>query len=212
MDVDTIILDPGVAVHDLLPPETIQPYPIFLGHKDKVMGFNAGVMTMRVCPELVEFLSDALLIHRHFYIPEKEGTSHRGIPTDQDSLALSLQRDKHFAELFYEIPRRWLSTYTVEGEGDWAEDLLGFAEDDYQPRLQMHLAGNLKNGERDLESMRDMDDKVYARAQGLAEALDRPGNGLDLLPEKQKNIEAAAFFWVKLAKPGYDDMWGPWTW
>ncbi|OCF77427.1 hypothetical protein I204_01415 [Kwoniella mangroviensis CBS 8886] len=54
-DVDTIISNPSIPIHFLLPPPTLDPPPMFLGNQDH-NGFNAGVLIFRIHPHILKLL------------------------------------------------------------------------------------------------------------------------------------------------------------
>lgn len=51
MDADTLIIDPAVAIHHTLPPDTLDPEPLILGQVD-FNGFCNGVIFYKVCTHI----------------------------------------------------------------------------------------------------------------------------------------------------------------
>ncbi|RXK40509.1 hypothetical protein M231_02161 [Tremella mesenterica] len=78
-DADTLIYNPSIPLHHLLPPSHLTPTPWILGNQDS-NGFNDGVVLYRVCRDIIDMLIAALSW-------EAEERSKGESPSDQYSLA-----------------------------------------------------------------------------------------------------------------------------
>lgn len=191
-DADTLIVNPVVAIHDLLPPSTLSPPPIILANQDS-NGFNDGVTFFRVSHRLVTFLSQVLVISHDLTTLWHKGTGGEGPPSDQRALSLSILANPDIQEGFYEIPMRWMNAYTLPGK-----------ENHWSPHGQVHLVETRKY-DRDFGELSKVADGVYEEAQKRAWGKGQEGNGLGLMPEAYK-VKHAAEEWWKDAKSGIEGM------
>jgi hypothetical protein len=120
-DIDTVIVNPTIPIHHLLPPSTFEPPPLMIGNQDKA-GFNAGSVLYHLEPallDLIEFSFDVVRQHLEYH----------SFPSDQYVIHRALLDHSELGERFYEIPQFWTNPY---------EDYKNFNV------LQYHLVCGLK--------------------------------------------------------------------
>ena len=185
-----------MAIHDLLPPTTLDPPPLILANQD-LNGFNDGVTLSRVSHQLVSFLSQVIVASHSLTSQWHLGTGGEGPPSDQRAISLVILGDNDFREGFYEIPMTWLNAYTIPIETEETIE-----NDDLQG--QVHLV-NREKYDWEFEGIIGLADEVYRRAQERAWTEGREGNGLDLMEKREKVREAATAWWSH-AKNGIEAM------
>ncbi|KAL1413583.1 oligosaccharyl transferase subunit ost3/OST6 [Vanrija albida] len=117
-DADTVIADPAVPAHALVPPHRGAMYCAAQDHN----GMNAGVMLLRVHVTTVRAVRTVIRLFE---------SRARGAHTDQSAWGLMLRSDPGLAAGFYEMPKHWLNAY-------WLEDMAD------GPVLQIHHVNWLK--------------------------------------------------------------------
>ena len=169
-DADSIIFNPLVPLHLLLPPHEAvlaqsqtgsaqpkvsetPPAPLILAAQD-FNGFNAGVMMFHLAPDDPDLLLSVLgevLAHRALAFDE-EGVWH----SDQACWGRVLRAHPEVAERFWEVPQIWWNAYYPdlsdedksiveqrnEAHREWREDDPGWT-----PTVQIHLPGGYKYSE-----------------------------------------------------------------
>ncbi|WVW86284.1 hypothetical protein I302_108326 [Kwoniella bestiolae CBS 10118] len=107
-DVDTIISNPSIPIHLLLPPTSVHPQPLFLGNQDH-NGFNAGVLILKVHPTILKLLEWVIMQFEDSLNTLKQGEIPRN---DQVLLSTALNTEElGYAEGFYEIPMERFNAY-----------------------------------------------------------------------------------------------------
>ena len=193
-DSDTLITDPRIAIHDMLPPRQLDPQPWFIGNQDQG-GFNAGVTIIRVCPETVQIMGHALA-----FAPLQD----RGVG-DQGLLALTFQSRPDYAAHFYQIPMRWYNMYPGSQFDPGGEhEHFGKQRGTYTPEMQIHLVAGNKNFIT-ADKYVTQAEQVYADAAELARTKGVQGHGLDLDGQQEKAREAAERWW-KEVKSGIEGV------
>ncbi|WVQ81413.1 hypothetical protein IAT38_003537 [Cryptococcus sp. DSM 104549] len=186
-DIDTVISNPAIPLHLLLPPSNLTPEPHILGNQDH-NGLNAGVLLLRASPLILELVEWCLLTF--------ESTPDKGdgwAPSDQILLGRRLLDDPELASHFYEIPQRWLNAYFLEPEDEWAP-----------PQLQVHFVNRLKFKYAFMPVVKALSE-VLVRGREAAERAGKGGTGLELLPDVEKAERAGREWWAQ-AKSGVKDM------
>lgn len=188
-DADTIVSDPSIALHLLLPPEDRTPEPLLLGSQDH-NGFNAGVFLIRVHPTMLEFLEDLI-----------SDTLLPGKLSDQHYMGLRLRTQQKYSDHFYEIPKQWLNAY-------WLNEL---GTKPWKPMLHVHLVNWLS----DSVSWRPMVRQAIRIAKEAKGAYSREYNvrgsvqnsifGFELLPQYE-NTKKSSEKWWKQAVNGIRKM------
>ena len=194
-DADTLIVNPLVAIHDLLPPSTLSPPPLILANQDSG-GFNDGVTLFRVNHRLATFLSQVISLSHEMTSLWHLGTGGEGPPSDQRAIAITLLANRDLCAGFYEIPQSWLNAYDLDAQ-----------EGEFELRAQVHLVNERKYGkgaEEAVERASEMAERVYEGAQRLAvrsgesggrEERDQGENGLGLMDEVGRVREEAERWW-----------------
>lgn len=185
-DADTLILDPGIALHDLLPPRDLSPSPTILVNQD-YNGFNAGVIFFRICHHSITILNRVLATETE--LVDVEGGQ---AISDQQLFALVIQKYQDIQDHLYEIPRLWVNAYW--GDLNWdGEELV----------WQVHLVNWTKRN-KDWERILRVAARVYRLAEDLAIQAGHPEqNGLSLLPSAARAREDAKRWWA-VAKNGIE--------
>ncbi|RSH89304.1 hypothetical protein EHS25_002416 [Saitozyma podzolica] len=199
-DADSLILNPSIPLHALLPPPfsppsphaftpaPLEPPPLILGNQDG-NGFNAGVVMFRVDPRLAAFIM-SMLAHE-----SELATLHKSHPSDQYlfGYTIQLEENKDVADAFYEIPMMWINEYWLDNdEGSQRLDGVGWT-----PQLQVHLC----NG-RWWWSTPDWREKIVGHANALYEEANLLGqgnirSGLESMEDGQKTEYAVRRWWRK---------------
>ncbi|WVR00083.1 hypothetical protein IAU59_007225 [Kwoniella sp. CBS 9459] len=206
-DADSLISDPAVPLHLLLPPaETVTPTPLILGSQDH-NGFNSGVMLFRVDTRVLGYIDSVIETFHAFNEPPPDKAK-GWVPSDQVLLAQELVENAELAQHFYQIPRLWINAYWI-ADAEW---------DPSTPQLQVHLVNHLKRRVPFAPIVRHnlaiLEAANEARARSRADEGDMElvhgyGHGLDLLPQWDSTAEAGSNFWQD-ARAGIEDM--RWLW
>jgi hypothetical protein len=200
-DPDTLIIDPIIALHELLPPSTIHPTPLLLINSDQD-AFNAGVMIIRVDPASVAILSQALAV-------EAQRVDYGGQSEMSDQFLLSRVITSHseIRDRVWEIPMMWFNAYFLDNEegGDW-----GKQDGVWTPKMQIHLVAGNKIG-ANVKKYTGLEQEVY---DGVEDEARRKGlwmEGMDMgeamqATEKSQLVRIAAAAWWSEARVGLPDM------
>ncbi|WWC64718.1 uncharacterized protein I303_107329 [Kwoniella dejecticola CBS 10117] len=188
-DVDTIVSNPAIPLHVLLPPATEdtseRPEPLFLITQDH-NGFNAGVMLLRVHPTILSLLETVLREFEQILNGPTEGWN----TNDQVLIARILTENPHYAKHVYEMPKNWFNSY--------------FSKDD-RVQLQVHLVNHFKKKYRFTPIIAE-NFEILKQAKDLAEKAGYPNrHGLDLL-DYHRDAEIAGQNWWKDAKGGIENI------
>lgn len=180
-DADTIVADPSVAVHQLLPPPGLSPEPLLLGSQDH-NGLNAGVLLMRVAPASLRFLEDLI-----------SDTKRPGGLSDQHYTGWRLRTDPAVSDHFYEIPKHWLNAY-------WLSEVTA---QPWRPAMHVHLVNWLSDkvpwrpAVRHATRIARDARKAYADAYNVRGAVRDSAMGFELLPQYKLAAESAHKWWAQ---------------
>ncbi|OCF42242.1 hypothetical protein I317_03977 [Kwoniella heveanensis CBS 569] len=204
-DSDSLISDPAVPLHLLLPSESKSPAPLILGTQDH-NGFNSGVMLFRIDIRVLDYINMVIeRFHASDVAPSDKPKD--WVPSDQVLLAQILVDDPDLAQHFYEIPRFWINAYWI-ADTEW---------DPSTPQLQVHLVNHLKRRVslapivRHNLAILEAAAEAKANLDTMSEADQEYGygHGLDLLPQWNVTLDAGREFWEG-AQGGIDGM--RWLW
>ena len=188
-DADTLIVNPEIAIHDLLPsPDALDPPPLILGNQD-FNGFNAGVIIFRVSKDLVDFLVRTLAAE--IELVDIAGGSEL---SDQTLLNHAFQTFHDVAARFYEIPYRWLNAYHQEFDESANAKEPG-------PLLQLHLVSDSKYVVDYVRHLRHAEE-VYMEAARLDQNVTK---GLQTMAKRKRVTEFAEEYW-RDAKGGVEGV------
>lgn len=104
-ETDSIVRDPSVAVHHLLPPTSLSPTPRILGSEDHI-SFDSGVMLFRVDQETKDFVDQVI----SGSVTETPSVSCLSV---QHRIHALLRANAELAEYFYQIPNWWLNSNEI---------------------------------------------------------------------------------------------------
>lgn len=205
-DVDTLIVDPSVPLHLLLPNSTLystlSPAPFIIGTQD-YLGFNNGIITYRVSHRTVTFLSRVLAIEYHIIEPDSsippQPILDDSPPFDQRATGLALKNYRDAAEGFYLIPQEWFSGYDDPVHGPPAEDL-----PEGGVRMGIHFAGPVGKAKK-WEECVALEEAVWSEAADAARELSVGGTGIELLPGVER-VKKAGEDWWRDARNGIDGL------
>lgn len=199
-DADTIVSDPSIGLHHLLPPDTLNPQPLMIAGQDH-NGLSAGAFGVRVMSETAEFLESVLA-------PNSVEDGH----SDQHHLGRALRSPEgaSFAGAFYEIPRMWVNAYFLDNDATYAINEEG---DGWYPVWQVHLVDHLKfkySFRTLLEQAIEVTTEALALQADVKIAGRRSGalavrNAMELLPSTAWTIRRAREHW-EIVEPGIDGM------
>ncbi|WWC91830.1 uncharacterized protein L201_006777 [Kwoniella dendrophila CBS 6074] len=102
-DIDTVISNPAIPIHSLLPPSSLSPEPLFLGNQDH-NGFNAGVMIFKIDPIILSLLEAVI---EGFETSSESDLS----SNDHSLLSRAINDNPKISKHFYEIPQNWFNAY-----------------------------------------------------------------------------------------------------
>ncbi|WWD03770.1 hypothetical protein V865_001826 [Kwoniella europaea PYCC6329] len=189
-DIDTIISNPSIPIHFLLPPPTLDPPPMFLGNQDH-NGFNAGVLIFRIHPHTLTLLQWVINEFEKSLERLKEGELPRN---DQVLLSTALnQPELGYSKGFYKIPKNWFNAYFL-GQGD--------------VQLQVHLVNRLEYEYRFTPVIEENFRKLREAQELLRRSGkngDGHGRGLDLMYDYELAWRTGEEYW-KDAKNGIENM------
>jgi hypothetical protein len=170
-DATTLVSNPAVPVHALLPPADLTPAPYVLGAQTDA-GFTAAVLLIRVTPAVLGMVSATISAGK---------AERQPAVSDQHYLSNTLRANATFAQHFYEMPQAWLH----------AEDGAAAAHAEaWVPRL--HVAVQ----QQSFRPVAQATAAIYREAQRLAaEAGQAVGSGLDLMPEQGWTAAQARDWW-----------------
>lgn len=168
-DADTVIVDPAIPAHVLLPPH---PGAMFSAGQDH-NGMNAGVMLLRVHATSVRALRTVIELYEAHPDP--------GRRSDQPFWGVMLRSDPELASHFYEMPKNWLNAY-------WLSEV------DNGPVLQIHHVNWLKEVPFGPAIRHAVSVAKEARPRAVAKG--ESGNGFELMPQWRQAEEAAREWWA----------------
>ena len=187
-DADTIIANPAVPLHALLPTPSLRPVPLILGNQDH-NGFNNGAMFLHVEPLLIQLLDDILALEAKLLVPWRHS------PSDQRLMGMVLQENNVMGSRFFEIPQQWTNAYSLDR-----------CQESTTTCLQIHLVAHLKRRMPYVKIL-EAADEVYMAAQALADSnrTVAASNGLELMEAGvQAKVEARR--WWEQARSGIQDI------
>jgi hypothetical protein len=208
MDVDTIVIDPAVAIHDILPPPgRYHPDPMILGEVDS-NGFCDGIIFYRVSHRLATFFIRILTLEYNVVEPDSSVNPQTWYsdypPQDQRAMSWTMLNYRDIQERFLRIPNTWFGSYhpiipsLVQGLGEDG------VESPDAVRGQLHLAGSRKHN-WPWEEVLHMEEDGYRAAAEMAREGGVQGNGLDLMSVVQKLQLEVAEWWSK-TEPGIEGI------
>ncbi|WOO77304.1 uncharacterized protein LOC62_01G000893 [Vanrija pseudolonga] len=177
-DADTVIVDPAIPAHLLLPPQAEAMLSAAQDHN----GMNAGVMLLRVHETSVRALRTVIELYEAHPDPGKR--------SDQPFWGVMLRSNPDLAAHFYKMPKNWLNAY-------WLDEV------DEGPVLQIHHVNWLK--EVPFTPAIRPAVAVAKEARGRARERGESGNGFELMPQWRDAQEAAREWWVSTGG-GIDNM------
>lgn len=166
-DADTIVYDPSVALHQLLPPDDLSPRPLILGSQDH-NGFDNGAFLIRVTAFTLDLVKKTIA----------EGLAMQNSTISEQHFFGEVLRRPKVARHFFEIPQRWLNAYFPR-EG---------------PQLHVHLVDRLKK-KHSFRPLVQHSRTVYRLAAALARTQGDRGSGLASLPQYGQTSAHAREWW-----------------
>ncbi|GMK56841.1 hypothetical protein CspeluHIS016_0306810 [Cutaneotrichosporon spelunceum] len=131
-DADSIVTDPAVPLHALLPPPSLDAHFLFGVDPN---GVNAGVFAIRISPLALEFVQTVL---------DLAETNSNPVITDQHWVGVTLRRNEKFANAFAEMPRSWMNAYILDDVGAGTTSISGNDRAAWTPQWQVHLVNHFK--------------------------------------------------------------------
>ncbi|BEI84437.1 hypothetical protein CcaverHIS002_0410410 [Cutaneotrichosporon cavernicola] len=200
-DADSIVSDPAVPLHVLLPPPSLNAHFAFGVDPN---GINAGVFAIRVSPLALEFVETVL---------DWSDTNTSPLISDQHWIGLTLRRNETFANAFIEMHRSWMNAYVIDDVGAGTSSPYGDKKESWAPQWQVHLVNHFKRKyswrpfvERALAvyergvaaaggKVGNEGGKVSQAGEGRSQRESRPV-GLDMLPQAGWAQETADRWWA----------------